>query len=211
MPTLIDRRGRRNDVWQRLAVDTEADATAAGTASAPAAVSPVRSSAGSTQPGTASGAPQRHLLLPLKAWLEQRETLLAEVASTGGAAGSRLKLGVELGPADEPSQIAADLPSLTLVAIEFPRFTDGRGYSIARALRGHYQWQGEIRAVGDILRDQLFYLARCGFDTFALRDDQNVDASLSAFRDFSEAYQGAVDRGPLFERRRIRECQNAGS
>ena len=216
MPTLIDRRGRRNDVWLRPAQEVDGVVAAAGAEAAGAAAP----GAAATRPLIAvpaglpsgAGAPQRHLLLPLVAWLAQRETLLAELAATGGVADSRLKLGVELAPADDLAQIAADLPSLSLISVEFPRFTDGRGYSIARALRGHYHWQGEIRAVGDILRDQLFYLARCGFDTFALRDDQNVDVALRAFRDFSEAYQGAVDRGPLFERRRrAREIQNAGS
>lgn len=192
MPTLIDRRGRRDDLW--------AD---------PAAASGPRRDPAGDAPNS-----YRYLLLPLADWLTRRTELLAEIQAAGGATVARLKLGVELGPADDPSQIAEDLPSLTLIAIQFPRFTDGRGYSIARQLRDHFAWRGELRAVGDILRDQLFYLARCGFDTFALRDDQNVDGALGAFRDFSEVYQASVDRGPLFERRRVREpreTQNAGS
>ena len=86
--------------------------------------------------------------------------------------------------------------------VNFPQFTDGRGYSIARLLRERYGWRGELRAIGDVLRDQLFYLSRCGFDAFALRDDQDPHAALTAFDDFSEAYQASVERPqPLFRRR----------
>lgn len=191
MPTLIDRRGRRDDLWAEPA-------------------------AGATRRDPAGEAPNtyRYRLLPLADWLAHREALLAEIDAGGGAVTARLKLGVALGPTDDPGQIADDLAALALITIEFPRFTDGRGYSIARELRDLYGWRGELRAVGDILRDQLFYLARCGFDTFALRDDQHVDIALSAFRDFSEVYQASVDRGALFERRQrrdVRLTQNAGS
>ena len=189
MPTLIDRHGRREDLWTSPAAGAEAAIRRHPAGEAPKS--------------------HRYLLLPLAEWLARRDDLLVEARAVGG--GARLALGVELGPADDPSQLADDLDELTLIAIQFPRFTDGRGYSIARQLRGRYEWRGELRAVGDVLRDQLFYLARCGFDTFALRDDQNVDASLSAFRDFSEAYQAAVDRGPLFARRHAPEVRHAGS
>lgn len=106
-----------------------------------------------------------------------------------------------LAPSDDPATIADELPHLSLVAVDFPSFTDGRGYSIARLLRDRHHYEGELRAVGDILRDQLFLLSRVGFNTFALRDDQDVGAALSAFADFSEVYQAAWDRGPLFGRR----------
>ena len=72
--------------------------------------------------------------------------------------------------------------------MHFPAFTDGRGYSTARLLRQRYGFAGELRAFGDILRDQLFELARCGFDSFVLRDDQDADDALRAFDDFSETY-----------------------
>ena len=92
--------------------------------------------------------------------------------------------------------------SLKVIAIEFRTFNDGRGYSTARLLRERYGWRGELRAVGDVLRDQIFYLARCGFDAFELQDGQDVDAVLAAFNDFSERYQASVDQPlPLFRRR----------
>ncbi len=131
------------------------------------------------------------VIVPLSVWRQQRL-----------AATRRGSTGVWLGPADEPSDIGA-FPSL--VAIHFPVFTDGRGYSTARLLRQRYGYTGELRAIGDILRDQLFELARCGFDSFALRADQDPAEALRAFDEFTDAYQAAADRGALFERRFRRE------
>jgi uncharacterized protein (DUF934 family) len=89
-----------------------------------------------------------------------------------------------------------------MIAVNFPQFADGRGYSIARLLRERYQWRGELRAIGDVLRDQLFYLSSCGFDAFELRAGQDPRAALAAFNDFSDAYQSSVERPqPLFRRR----------
>lgn len=136
-------------------------------------------------------APGASVLLPLAEWRRAG----SQWAERAGA------IGVLLGPADDPADIAEDLDKLALVAVEFPAFTDGRGYSSARLLRERYGWRGELRAVGDVLRDQLFLMTRCGFDTFALRDGVDVDTALSAFSDFSDAYQAAVDRRALFERR----------
>jgi uncharacterized protein (DUF934 family) len=103
-------------------------------------------------------------------------------------------IGVRLSPTDDPALLVNDLNKLSLIAIEFPAFTDGRGYSSARLLRERYGWKGELRAVGDVLRDQIFLLSRSGFDTFALRDDQNVQGALAAFNDFSACYQQAAER-----------------
>jgi uncharacterized protein (DUF934 family) len=102
-------------------------------------------------------------------------------------------LGVLLSPSDDPASIANDFDKLRLIAIDFPAFTDGRGYSLAQRLRERHGWQGEIRAVGDIQRDQIFLLSRAGFDSFALRDDHDVKSSTDAFNDFSLAYQYAAD------------------
>jgi len=129
-----------------------------------------------------------NVIVPLVVWREQRTALNGRIGLTA----------VWLAPDEDPSGIG-DLPPL--IAVHFPAFTDGRGYSTARLLRQRYEFSGELRAFGDILRDQLFELARCGFDSFVLRDDQDVDDALRAFDDFSETYQGAADRGPLFDRR----------
>ncbi len=113
-------------------------------------------------------------------------------------------VGVQLASDDEASAVAGHVGRFGLIAVHFPKFTDGRGYSIARTLRDRFAYRGELRATGDVLRDQLFNLARVGFDTFDLRTDQDVDASLAAFRDFSEAYQVSVERPvPLFRRRLV--------
>jgi len=143
-------------------------------------------------PETSSAfADSEDVIVPLAAWKRDRPSLANRSGCTG----------VWLGPADDPAELLAAGAFPALVAVHFPAFTDGRGYSSARLLRERYHYRGELRAIGDILRDQLYELARCGFDAFALRDDQDAAAALSAFADFSEDYQAAVDRGPLFARR----------
>jgi uncharacterized protein (DUF934 family) len=77
-------------------------------------------------------------------------------------------LGLLLKPGQDLTNIAPDLVRFALVVIAFPKFTDGRGYSLARKLRTHYGYAGELRASGEILFDQLQFLARCGFDSFEI-------------------------------------------
>jgi uncharacterized protein (DUF934 family) len=132
------------------------------------------------------------VIVPFKRWLEERDALSARPG----------RIGVLLDGNDDPADIAEDLRLFGVAAVDFPRFTDGRGYSIGRLLRERYGWRGEMRAVGDVQRDQLFYLARCGFDAFVLREGEDALVALDAFQDFSERYQGAVDQPvPLFRRR----------
>ena len=140
---------------------------------------------------TVAGGPGAHLILSLDQWTLHGDALVAAGA----------QIGIRLEPAEGPEAIAHLLDRIRLVAVHFPSFTDGRGYSTARLLRQRYGWAGELRAVGDVLRDQMFYLARCGFDTFELKDGEDVAAALAAFGDFTEVYQEAADRGPLFRRR----------
>ena len=112
------------------------------------------------------------------------------------------KLGVWLDSGEGPEEIADDLKLLALVAVNFPKFGDGRGYSTARLLRERYGYKGELRAIGDVLRDHLLFMKQCGFDSFVLREDQDAAAALAAFDDFTEAYQASVTRPvPLFRRR----------
>lgn len=101
--------------------------------------------------------------------------------------------GVLLGPADDLRQLEAYLGRLTLVAIEFPKFNEGRGYSQARLLRGRYGFSGEIRAVGDVSRDRLAFMEQCGIDAFELRPGESIDAALSAFSEISLSYQPGQD------------------
>ncbi|MEY4729826.1 MAG: hypothetical protein RL020_984 [Pseudomonadota bacterium] len=135
---------------------------------------------------------QGDIIVPLAMWQAQREVLLVR----------KSKIGVWLAPNDEPEVIAADLDKFSVIAVDFPQFTDGRGYSIARLLRERYKYTGELRAIGDVLQDQIYYLQRCGFNAFAVRADKNIEDALNAFNDFSETYQTSVEQPqPLFRRR----------
>jgi len=130
--------------------------------------------------------------VPMARWNTERERLLQH----GGA------LGVCLAPHDDPEALTQDIHRFALVAIGFPTFNDGRGYSIARILRQRLGFRGELRAVGDVLRDQLFYMARCGFNAFVLAPGRDLHAALASLGEFSNAYQSAADRPlPLFRHR----------
>jgi uncharacterized protein (DUF934 family) len=85
--------------------------------------------------------------------------------------------------------------------VDFPKFADGRGYTIAYRLRKRAGYRGELRAIGDVLRDQLFYMHRAGFDAFAVRADKDIQEALKSLQDFSVTYQGSTDDAqPLFSR-----------
>lgn len=132
-----------------------------------------------------------HTLLPLKEWLERRDELL-----------DRADVGIWFAPDDEPEALGADAARLSMIAVDFPAFTDGRGFSIGRLLRERYGFEGELRAVGDVFKDTMYYLKRCGFDAFEVRADKDVHEAAKGLNDFSDAYQGAVDQPlPLFRRR----------
>ena len=136
--------------------------------------------------------PSGDVIVPLAMWQREREALLARPG----------RIGVWLNSDEEPATIAGDLGFFAVVAVNFPKFVDGRGYSIARLLRERYGWKGELRAIGEIIRDHLFFLSSCGFNAFALRAAEDPREALAAFGDFSEAYQSSVERPlPLFRRR----------
>ncbi|HEX2732368.1 MAG TPA: DUF934 domain-containing protein [Polyangiaceae bacterium] len=110
------------------------------------------------------------------------------------------KTGVVVRSDEDPATIPA-LESLPLIAIDFPKFTDGRGYSHARLLRERQGYKGELRAVGNVLRDQLFYMFRCGIDSFCLQAGKDINGALEAFDEFNVTYQAAADeRRPLYRR-----------
>jgi len=130
------------------------------------------------------------VLVPLALWQAQRDALAA-----------RSGVGVWLAPDEDPAALAQDVTTLRVIAIDFPAFADGRGYSTARLLRERYGYTGELRAVGDIQRDQLAYLRQVGFDAFAVRDDKDAGDALAGLRDFSDGYQVTAQRTPWFRRR----------
>lgn len=136
--------------------------------------------------------PQGAIVVPLALWKERGPDLLRRLEP----------IGVWLEPDQDPAEIAADLVRLALVAVRFPKFTDGRGYSIASLLRRRHGYRGELRAFGDIGRDQLFYLSRVGFDSFMLPEHRDPVAALGGFHDFTVRYQSSVDEPlPLFRKR----------
>lgn len=141
--------------------------------------------------------PPGRWIVPLAVWQTQREHLAAR--SEAG------ELGVWLAGSDDPALLAEDLARLRLIAVDFPKFTDGRGYSIATLLRTRLGYGGELRAIGNVLRDQFFFYRRCGFDVIAPQpgkySTEQLRAALASLEDFSEPYQGAADRPePLFRR-----------
>ncbi|MHB9799108.1 DUF934 domain-containing protein [Pseudomonas sp. MT3] len=156
--------------------------------------------------------PPGNLILPLESWLERnlcrselaREQDSPQTPEPGGSRASSLlqKSGVWLGPDDDPQRLVGRLDELSLIAIDFPSFRDGRGYSLAYLLRSRLGWRGELRAVGDVLRDQLAHMRQCGFDAFAVREDKSVEDALKGLAGLSVLYgRSVIEPRPLFRRR----------
>ena len=141
--------------------------------------------------------PDAPCFVPLDYWLANKQNLQNPET-----------IGVWLDAEQEPEEIAGDIEKLLHLAVNFPTFMDGRGFSIARLIRDRYQFTGELRAIGQIVPDQLFYLSRCGFDAFcldALEVDHEAEASHKLedyLATFSVTYQACVnEQQPLFRRR----------
>ena len=132
-----------------------------------------------------------NLILPLTLWLQENDAI-----------NKRDDIAVWFDSEDLPTaEIASALQKLPMIAINFPVFTDGRGFSIARLLRERFNYQGELRAIGYLLRDQLCFMKRCGFNSFDLPENIDVKAALESLNDFTEYYQTSVDQPqPLFRR-----------
>jgi len=144
---------------------------------------------GGTLPGVL---PAGDVIAPLALWRARRDELRSRPP----------KLGLRLDCGDQVDALVEDLDQFALIAINFPKFGDGRGFSTARLLRERYGYARELRAIGELLPDQLPLLERCGFDAFSLPDGKDPDESLRAFDDFSETYQTSVTQPqPLFRRR----------
>ncbi len=136
--------------------------------------------------------PAGDVIVPWARWQRERAVLRQRPG----------KLGVMINGDDDLDAVVADLDHFALIALEFPRYADGRCYSAARLLRDRYRYPGELRAVGDVLRDQLFYMERCGIDSFQLRPGEDYQRALQAFRELSVKYQPAADRAPPIYRLR---------
>ncbi len=134
------------------------------------------------------------VIVPLAMWRSRREVLLSREG----------ELGVWLEGHDDVAEIAADLSHFAVVALHIAKFADGRAYSAARLLRERYGYTGELRAFGDVGRDELLGLERVGFDAFALREGENPQAALAAFDELGELYHASVTQPqPLFRRRLV--------
>jgi uncharacterized protein (DUF934 family) len=135
--------------------------------------------------------PRGRIMVPLATWVARRDELLARAEH----------VGVWLAPGDAPEPLGRDLHALPLIAVHFPKSADGRGYSHGAVLR-RLGYRGELRAFGDIGRDHLLQLRRCGFDAFVLPPGRDPESALAAFGEFTVFYQGCVDDPtPLFRRR----------
>lgn len=135
------------------------------------------------------------IILPLSLW-QQRQSVAV-------LAGKELSaVGICLSPDDDETLLLPWLGVLPLIAIQFPTFRDGRGYTQAYMLRARMGWLGELRAVGDVLRDQLSHMRQCGFDSFAVREDKSVEDALKGLRGLSVTYgRSVIEPKPLFRRR----------
>ncbi len=134
--------------------------------------------------------PSGKVIVPLKVWQAQRDKLA-----------QRADLGVWLNSDERAEELQDDLAKFAVIAVNFPKFADGRGYSIAYHLRVRLGYRGDLRAIGDVLRDQLFYMQRAGFDAFVPRADKDIHDALKGLSDFSLSYQASADEAqPLFRR-----------
>jgi len=134
--------------------------------------------------------------------LDRLEEMAEQLAGRNGRVGVLLRAG------EDVERLEPFLAQLALVAIEFPAFKDGHGLSAARLLRGRYGFKGELRAVGAVLEDQLFFMLRCGFDGFALRHRDPEAAFAKAAATFTHSYQRASDRRETIAALRGREANS---
>lgn len=144
------------------------------------------------KPEDASAAvPAGKVIVHLSVWQQQKDALSA-----------RDDIGVWLDNVDTADLLGDDAKQLPLVAVNFPVFMDGRGFSAARLLRERYGFTGELRAIGNFIRDQLCYLKRCGVNAFACSSEIDMEKALASLNDFTDGYQTAVDTPvPLFRRK----------
>ena len=135
--------------------------------------------------------PAGDVILSLTRFMAEGERLLANRA-----------VGVRLQPDERVEDLAYDLPRIAVVALVFPKFRDGRNYSAARLLRERYSYQGEVRAVGEVLREQAQHMVRCGIDAFAPTDGATPEDWAAAAHRYRHVYQrGADERVPVFVER----------
>ena len=123
--------------------------------------------------------PGGNITVPLSRWHSEKDQLLNHTGN----------LGIRLEPDEPIEDIVDELDKFKLIELNFPVFTDGRGFSQARQLRGRYHYDGELRATGHFMRDQIFYLYRVGFNSMDLVATDDLEGAVSALDDFTVKYQ----------------------
>lgn len=136
--------------------------------------------------------PDGNIIVTLNIWKTAKESLITR----------QTRLGIKLSSDELLPEIFDDLSFFELIALDFTPYKDGRHFSTARLLRERHHFKGEIRATGDVLRDQLLYMQRVGFNAFELNPDQDLEAALTAFNEISTAYQPTANQSsPVFQRK----------
>ncbi|HIM08820.1 MAG TPA: DUF934 domain-containing protein [Gammaproteobacteria bacterium] len=136
--------------------------------------------------------PEGKVILPFIDWQASRDELLKR----------NTKHAVWIDGDTETEALLDDLEHFSIIALDFPAFKDGRSYSHACLLRQRYAYKGELRAIGDVLRDQLFYMQRCGMDSYEVREDKDIEDAIKSLNDFSVRYQAAADDAvPIYKQR----------
>ncbi len=139
--------------------------------------------------------PEGDVILPFTFWQANRGQLLK----------TKKKHAIWIDGSIETESLLDDIEFFSVIALDFPVFKDGRSYSHARLLRERYNYQGELRAVGDVLQDQLFFMERCGINSFQIREDKNIEQALNGFKIFSDRYQAAADDvTPISKKRKFK-------
>lgn len=140
--------------------------------------------------------PAGRAIVPLAVFRARKDEFAPRIAAG--------EIGVWLESFELVEDLAAtvdDINALPVIAYDFPKFVDGRGFSAAVLLRTRYGYKNELRAIGDVLRDKLYFMQRCGFDAYAIRADRSAEDALASLRDFSEPYQASVaEPQPLWRR-----------
>lgn len=136
--------------------------------------------------------PEGQVILPFAYWQANRDELLKRDTEHA----------VMINGDTVTEDLLDDMENFALIALDFPAFGDGRSYSHACLLRQRYEFKGDLRAVGDVLQDQLFFMQRCGFDSYAIREDKDFEEALKSLNDFTVTYQTAADGAlPIYKQR----------
>ncbi|HVT53490.1 MAG TPA: DUF934 domain-containing protein [Dongiaceae bacterium] len=142
------------------------------------------------------------VVVTLDRFLKERDTLI----------GRNAPIGLKLKSDQSPVAVADDLDRFGLIVLEFPKFTDGRGYSQARILRQRLGYQAELRATGNVLRDQYLFMDRCGIDSIEIADEEKAGGFLDSLGEFSLWYQPAADQRPtVISLRHAKRKESAGA